>query len=158
VLYYQRKYKEESESMEQQNYANHKRLHPIYHFIFLFLMLVVVVCAVINLVQVLNQDVNPLSAILFILISVLFLIVALIIRTYPLKAQDRAIQAEERLRHFILTGKRLNPNVTQSQIIALRFASDAEFPALCEKAASEKLTGDAIKKVIVAWRADHFRI
>jgi hypothetical protein len=144
--------------MEQQNYAKHKRFHPVYHFIFTLLILVVFVGAVINLVQVLNQTVNPWSAILIFLISVILLIVALIIRTYPLKVQDRAIQAEEGLRHFILTGKRLNPSLTRSQIIALRFASDAEFPALCDKAVSEKLTSDAIKKAIVAWRADHFRI
>jgi 4-hydroxybenzoate polyprenyltransferase len=142
----------------QQNYANHKRLHPIYHFIFTTFILVVLVGSIVNLVQTLNQDVNPLSAILLFLVSVLFTIILAIIRSYPLKAQDRAIQAEEGLRHFMLTGKRLNTNLTHSQILALRFASDAEFPVLCERAAAEKLSNDAIKKAIVAWRADHFRI
>jgi hypothetical protein len=110
------------------------------------------------LVQALNQDVNPMSAIVLLLISVLFTIIIMIIRSYPLKAQDRAILAEEGLRHFILSGKRLNTSLTRSQIFALRFASDAEFPTLCEKAASEKLSNDAIKKAIVSWRGDHFRI
>jgi hypothetical protein len=142
----------------EQNYANHKRLDPRYHFIFILLVLVVLVCSIINLVQVLNQGVNPLNAIVLLLISVLFTIVISIIRSYPLKAQDRVIVAEEGLRHFILTGKKLNTSLTRSQIFALRFAGDAEFPALCEKAASENLTNDAIKKAIVSWRADHFRI
>ena len=107
--------------MIEQNYANHKRLDPRYHFIFILLVLVVLVCSIINLVQVLNQGVNPLNAIVLLLISVLFTIVISIIRSYPLKAQDRVIVAEEGLRHFILTGKKLNTSLTRSQIFALRF-------------------------------------
>jgi hypothetical protein len=144
--------------MEKQNYANHKRLDPKYHFIFIALVLVVLVCAIINLVQVINQGVNPLSAIMLLIISIMFTIIVAIIRSYPIKAQDRAILAEEGLRHYILTGKRLDTSLTRSQIIALRFAGDAEFAALCKKAAAEKLSADAIKKAIVSWRVDHFRI
>jgi hypothetical protein len=98
------------------------------------------------------------SAIVLLLISVLFTIIIMIIRSYPLKAQDRAILAEEGLRHFILTGKRLDTSLTRSQIFALRFANDAEFPALCKRTASEMLSNDEIKKAIVSWRGDHFRI
>ena len=58
-------------------------------------------------------------------------------RIFPLKAQDRAIRAEESLRYYILTGKRLDPRLTMSQIVGLRFASDAEFPDLARKAADE---------------------
>src|SRR5258708_7290184 len=104
--------------MNEQNYANHKRLDPRYHIIFILLVLVVLICSLINLVQVLNQDVNPMSAIVLLLISVLFTIIIMIIRSYPLKAQDRAILAEEGLRHFILTGKRLDTSLTRSQIFA----------------------------------------
>jgi hypothetical protein len=152
------KLKKKENVMMKQNYANHKRLDPRYHFVYLLLSLIVIVGAVIHLVQTLQQNVNPLSAVLLFLVSVLFAIIMSIIRSYPLKAQDRAIHAEEGLRHFILTGKRIDPRLTRSQIIALRFASDAEFPALCEKAAAEKLSNDAIKKAIVSWREDHFRI
>jgi hypothetical protein len=144
--------------MKQQSYDNHKRLDPKYHFLFILFVLAVLICAIINLIQVINQDVNPLSAIILLLISILFMIVVSIIRAYPLKAQDRAIIAEEGLRHLAITGKRLDTSLTRSQIFALRFASDAQFPALCEKAAFEKLSNDAIKKAIVSWRADHFRI
>jgi hypothetical protein len=144
--------------MEQQNYANHKRYDPRYHFILLALILIVMVCAIINLVQIINQGVNPLSAIMLLIISIIFTIIVAIIRPYPLKAQDRAILAEEGLRHYILTGKKLDTSLTRSQIIALRFASDAEYAALCKKAAAEKLSSDEIKKALVSWRADHFRI
>lgn len=144
--------------MKQQNYKNHKRFDPKYHFVFTLLVFAVLICAIINLIQVINQDANPLSAIVLLLISVLFMFVVSIIRTYPLKAQDRAIVAEEGLRYLIITGKRLDTSLTRSQILALRFASDEEFPALCKKAVSENLSNDAIKKAIVSWRADHFRI
>jgi uncharacterized integral membrane protein len=144
--------------MKPQNNANHTRFDPMYHFIFILLVFIVLACAIINLIQVFNQAGNPLNAIILLLISILFTVVVGIIRAYPLKAQDRAIVAEEGLRHLVLTGKRLDITLTRSQIIALRFASDAEFPALCVKAVSEKLSNDSIKKAIVSWRADHFRI
>ena len=79
-------------------------------------------------------------------------------RIFPLKAQDRAIRAEESLRHFVLTGKRLEPRLTMKQIIGLRFASDAEFAELAQKAANEGLSQDAIKRAVKHWRADHDRL
>jgi hypothetical protein len=80
------------------------------------------------------------------------------VRTYSLKVQDRAIRAEERLRHFVLTGKPLDSRLRLGQIIALRFASDNEFPALAQKAAEESLTSKQIKKLIQNWRADYYRV
>ena len=77
---------------------------------------------------------------------------------FPLKAQDRAIRAEENLRHYVLTGKLLDPKLTVRQIIGLRFASDREFVALAQKAAAESLSEDAIKKAIRNWRADTYRV
>jgi L-asparagine transporter-like permease len=144
--------------LEQQNYTNHRRLDPRFHFVFSLLTLVVLVGAVVNLVQAFNNNTNQFASVLILLVAIMIVIVFSIIRSYPLKAQDRAIQAEEGLRHFILTGKRMDPSLTRSQVIALRFAGDSEFPALCEKAAAEKLTPGAIKKAIVSWRADHFRV
>ncbi|MDB5054086.1 MAG: hypothetical protein JWM44_2136 [Bacilli bacterium] len=144
--------------MKQQNYANHRRLDPKYHFIFILLTAIVLVGSIINLISVFNSDASRTEAILIFLISLMFTLIISMIRTYPLKAQDRAIHAEEGLRHFILSGKRIDPRLTNSQIIALRFASDAEYIALCEKAADENLAPDAIKKAISSWRGDHFRI
>lgn len=80
------------------------------------------------------------------------------VRTYALKAQDRAIRAEENLRHFILTAKPFDSRLNIRQIIALRFASDEELPALAKKAAEEKLRSKEIKQQIKDWREDNYRI
>ena len=77
---------------------------------------------------------------------------------FPLRAQDRAIRAEESLRHFVLTGQLLDKRLTLSQIIGLRFASDAEFPALAQRAAAESMSLDEIKKAVKVWRPDHDRL
>jgi hypothetical protein len=75
-----------------------------------------------------------------------------------LKAQDRAIRAEENLRHYVLTGKLLDPRVTTRQVISLRFAPDEELVALAQKAAEENLSEDEIKKAIKNWRSDDYRV
>jgi len=78
-------------------------------------------------------------------------------RTFALKAQDRAIRAEESLRHFIMTGKPFDKRLGIKQIIALRFAPDEEFLELCSKAAGGNLTPEEIKKEIKNWREDTYR-
>jgi hypothetical protein len=78
-------------------------------------------------------------------------------RAFALRAQDRAIRAEENFRHFILTGKPLNKQLRMGQIIALRFASDEEFPALAAKAIVEKLSNKKIKQAIQNWKPDYNR-
>ena len=79
-------------------------------------------------------------------------------RAFALKAQDRAIRAEENLRHFALTGKLLDSRLSISQVIALRFASDEELVALSKKAADEKLSNKQIKEQIKNWRGDYYRV
>ena len=79
-------------------------------------------------------------------------------RTFALKAQDRAIRAEENLRHYVLTGKLLPSSLTVGQVVALRFAPDAEFPALVEKAVANNLSGKEIKQSIQNWKADFYRV
>ena len=71
--------------------------------------------------------------------------------------QDRAIRAEENLRHFAMTGKLLNPELKIGQIVALRFASDEEFVVLAMRALEENLSREDIKKAIKTWRADNHR-
>jgi hypothetical protein len=85
-------------------------------------------------------------------------LVSVIARLFSLKAQDRAIRAEENLRHYVMTGKLLNPKLTVRQIIGLRFASDDEFVALAGRAVEENLSEDAIKKAVKNWRADTYRV
>ena len=74
------------------------------------------------------------------------------------KAQDRAIRAEEQLRHYVLTGKLLDRRLTMRQIVALRFASDAEFVALAQRAVEQSMSPDAIKQAVKEWRADTYRV
>ncbi|MBL4593078.1 MAG: hypothetical protein JKX68_04585 [Flavobacteriales bacterium] len=80
------------------------------------------------------------------------------LRAFALKAQDRAIRAEERLRYFILTGKSMSNALSVRQVIGLRFAADEEFIALCEKAEKENLSEAAIKKSIKNWKPDTYRV
>lgn len=137
-----------------QNYQSHRRFHPLFHYILSLLLLLTLVGAI---CLVIRNGIS-LSAILFLAIVVILAIMFLLIRQYPLKAQDRAIRAEENLRHYVLTGKLLDARLTIGQIIALRFASDAELPELSEKAASQNLSPDDIKKQITNWKADFYRV
>ena len=79
-------------------------------------------------------------------------------RRFAIVAQDRAIRAEENLRHFALTGKLLDKQLKLSQIIALRFASDEEFVDLAQRAVKENLTNKQIKEAIQNWRGDYHRV
>lgn len=79
------------------------------------------------------------------------------VRTFPLKAQDRAIRAEENLRHFVLTGKLLDARITMAQTIALRFAPDDEFVGLAKKAAETSMPAREIKQAIKIWKPDENR-
>lgn len=108
----------------------------------------------------LQGDANTIyyPATLLILISILLTVIMWYLRVFPLKAQDRAIRAEENLRHYVLTGKLLPPNLRISQIVALRFASDNEFLALIDKTLKENLTRKEIKKEIKNWRPDYHRV
>ncbi|MBV7505475.1 hypothetical protein KW850_09430 [Bacillus sp. sid0103] len=137
-----------------QNYQNHRRFHPLFHYILSLLLLLTLVGAI----WLIIRNGISLSAILFLAIVFILAIMFLLIRQYPLKAQDRAIRAEENLRHYVLTGKLLDARLTMGQIIALRFASDDELPELSEKAVSQNLSPDEIKKQITNWKADYYRV
>jgi hypothetical protein len=86
------------------------------------------------------------------------MLIALFARTFALKAQDRAIRAEEQLRHYVLTGKLLDPRLTVKQIVGLRFASNEEFVALAQRAADQSLSPKDVKQAVKNWRADNYRV
>ena len=142
--------------MTEQQFSNHARMHPLYHYVTAPLVLVGLIGSIVNLVNA--QPSNFYSASLIVLAFVILLFIGARLRTYALKAQDRAIRAEESLRYFILSGKAIDARLRMGQIVALRFASDDEFVALAEKAAAEGLSGKQIKQLIQNWKADYRRI
>src|SRR5688572_26163034 len=142
-------------SKAKQQYSNHRHLVPLYHFLTFAAMVALLTGSVFYLFM--NKDNSYLLPSLFILLVMTLISVSFHCRSFALKAQDRAIRAEENLRYFILTGKRLNQDLSLYQIIALRFASDEEFVSLTEKAIEKNLKPDEIKRLIKNWRADYHR-
>jgi hypothetical protein len=78
-------------------------------------------------------------------------------RVYVVSLQDRIIRIEVHGRLLRLGRDRDFERLTIKQITALRFASDAELPALLDKTLAENLTPDQIKRAVVNWQADHYR-
>jgi uncharacterized membrane protein len=144
--------------MEEQNYKKHAKFVPLYHFVLAFLILLTFIGSLVNLYYSLADHSRLYNASLIVAISIALALLFIFTRTFPLKAQDRAIRAEESLRYFILSGKRVDPRLTMSQFIALRFASDGEFVQLAQRAADENLSADAIKQSVKNWRADYDRL
>ena len=142
--------------MKNQNYGNHRKWVIMYHLISFIAILVLVIGSIRYLINA--SDDNFYLASLIVLISILLLFIFFFSRIFALKAQDRAIKAEESLRHFALTGKLLSPNLKMRQIVALRFASDEEFVALAEKAEKDGMSENDIKKAIKNWRGDYYRV
>ena len=144
--------------MKAQNYANHSRLVPTYHFFIFLLVILLLIGSLVNLYKSIQSGEGMYSASLIAVIGVVMIFNFFFIRLFALRAQDRAIRAEENLRHFVLTGKLLPSGIRMSQVIALRFASDEEFPALAQKAVTENLKNAEIKKLVKNWRPDHHRV
>ncbi|MBI4461225.1 MAG: hypothetical protein HY648_14350 [Acidobacteria bacterium] len=144
--------------MEAQNYANHRRFFPLYHLVLFGIIVLTLIGSGVNFYQSIGDHSRQYNASLIFVIMVVLLVLFFFCRIFPLKAQDRAIRAEENLRHYVLTGKLLDPRLTVRQIIGLRFASDEEFPALAQRAAQENLSEDDIKKAIKNWRPDTYRV
>ena len=144
--------------MTEQNYKNHRQTVPMFHIVLFGLLALTLIGSFVNLFQSLGDHQRLYSASLIVALTVAVLIVMFLARIFALKAQDRAIRAEENLRHFALTGKLLDSRLTLRQIIGLRFASDGEFVSLAQKAADEKLSEDAIKRAIRQWRPDTYRV
>ncbi len=141
-----------------QNYANHGRIDPLYHCILAPVWALTLIGAGVNLGKSWGDHERMYSASLILVLAAAGMILLFYARVYPLKAQDRAIRAEENLRHYVLAGKLLDPRLTALQIVALRFASDGEFPALAARAAAEGMAPKDIKQAIREWRADEYRV
>ena len=141
----------------QQTYANHTRYVTFYHFVTAPIFLL-------NLLWALYQLVTGFSAQTFIsaLVAFALCVIFLFARDFALRAQDRVIRLEERLRMRELLPEDLQPRVndfTTGQLIAMRFASDAELPDLARQVLAEDITSrKVIKERIRTWRPDHQRV
>lgn len=142
--------------MSTQNYKNHARMVPGFHYV-TFLGIFALLGGAINYFMHSTPE-NKYLASLLILASVVFILVAWYTRSFPLKAQDRAIYAEENLRYFSKTNQLLPKSLSVLQVVALRFASEEEFVALVERAAKENLSPKEIKQAIQNWKADYYRV
>lgn len=143
--------------MQNQNFENHRRYIPVYHFGLLFILLVGLIGSLVNIINSLGDHSNLYSASLLCLLFIAGLLQWWYSRAFALRAQDRAIRAEETFRHHLLTGKPLDSKLRMSQIISLRFASDEEFIELAKKAVDGNMNQAEIKKAIKNWKGDHNR-
>jgi len=136
--------------------ANHARLDPPFHFFVLPVFGLSVLAALGHLIW------RPsLHAAAFFVVSVAALIGIFKIRLYALKVQDRVIRLEEGQRLALLLSEPMRsriPEFTEGQLIALRFASDTELPALAERTLTQQLAPADIKKSIQTWRPDYWRV
>lgn len=140
-----------------QTFANHTRWHPPFHYFLAPGGLILLILTVVNVIRHFQR----LDSWILLLIAILFFVAVFLIRTNPLRVQDRLIRLEERLRFQALVSAELAARVgelTESQLVALRFASDQELPALAAKVLAGNMSAADIKKAIVTWRADTFRV
>jgi hypothetical protein len=139
-----------------QSFAHHARYDPPFHF---FVLPVFAISCIASIVYAIRRP--GLCSVWVVVVTIAALVAVFKVRLYALKVQDRVIRLEERLRLKTLLGSGLHPRIaelTESQLIALRFASDAELPALATRALNERLAGADIKKAIREWRADYWRV
>lgn len=139
-----------------QTYQNHRRRLPLYHFFALPILALNVVVEIMRL----NKYRTPYHVYLVLLALALFVVVNSL-RGMAVRVQDRVIRLEERARLSGLLPEdirgRLN-DLTTSQLIGLRFASDEEAPALARRCLDGELTkADQVKKEVKSWRADTLR-
>jgi hypothetical protein len=139
-----------------QNFSNHTRFDPLFHFFIVPVFAITVLVAIVHVIK------HPGLHSAWLLVFMLAAMTAVTkMRLYSLKVQDRIIRLEERLRLAILLDKPLRARMselTEAQLVGLRFASDAELPALAARALAEKLSQKEIKKAVTQWRPDYWRV
>jgi hypothetical protein len=144
---------------ETQNFKNHARFDPPYHF---FIVIVLLANVIVMAVQAFHQwHQRPFMAIWQVVLALALFLLSFKARSYPLSAQDRVIRLEERLRFAaLLPPDDLAKTDTLSigQIVALRFVSDDELPSVVHRTLTENLTPKQIKQTIKAWRPDYTRV
>ncbi len=139
-----------------QTFANHAKYDPPFHFVVVPVLLINILALGYYLVRF-----PSLGGAWFFVLAVVFLMLALRMRSYATHLQDRIIRVEERARMGAILPEPLRVRageLTDTQLVGLRFASDAELPALVQRALDEKLSRADIKKSITEWRPDNSRV
>jgi hypothetical protein len=147
-----------------QNYQNHRKFVPLYHFVGIGILLLNFLWALFRLYRAIRWQ-HPrfdiVDSLINLLVACALLILIFYARDFVLKVQDRVIHDEMRLRLQRLLPADLAPRIGDlhvGQLIALRFAGDAELPALTRQVLDEDIRGrEAIKKMVKDWQPDHLR-
>jgi hypothetical protein len=153
-----------AEAIASQNFANHRKYVPGFHFVTLGLLGINLIWALFRLFYGLMDagTLGVIDRVVNLAVAVALVLLGWYLRTFPLKAQDRVIRLEETLRLERLLPADLRPRIGElraGQLVALRFASDAELPELTRSVLDGKLkSADEIKQQVRSWRADHFRM
>jgi dolichyl-phosphate-mannose--protein O-mannosyl transferase len=143
--------------MAEQNFDNHTKFVPLFH------VYVLGVLALNFLWSLYHWKMTgfSLDGLVSILLASALVLLAFFARIFALTVQDRVIRLEERLRYERVLPADLRPRIGEfmlSQIVSMRFASDAELPALARKVLDEKLCDrKAIKQLIKNWKPDYLR-
>jgi hypothetical protein len=143
----------------QQNLKNHARFYPLFHFFVLPMLLLNLIFSIYLAIH--HWPVHWALHLWWIAMSIVFFVMAGIARGGAIKVQDRVIRLEERLRLAALLPAEDRAHInelTVEQLIALRFASDDELPALVRKTLTQNLEPKAIKQSITNWRGDYHRV
>jgi hypothetical protein len=147
--------------MAEQNYANHAKYVPGFHFVTFGILVINLIWSLFRLIWGVPGIPVP-DRLLNVAVAVALALMAWYLRIFPLKAQDRVIRLEETLRLERLLPADLKPRIGDlraGQLIALRFASDEELPALTRAVLAGEVTAPGeIKKRVQSCRADHFRM
>ncbi len=142
-----------------QNLKNHARYDPRFHFFIIPLLILNFAFSI--YITVHTWPAYKHTHLWWIVMSIVLFMMAEYARGSALKAQDRIIRLEERLRLMALLPASDRAHIDElgvKQLIALRFASDAELPALVHKTLTQNLEPKAIKQNITNWRADDHRV
>lgn len=144
--------------MKIQTYYNHIRFYKPHHFIYYPVLILFLIASI--YLAITSED-HLIWAFISVSFIFLFVLAFMLRQHYALTLQNRIVRLEVRYRYFTLTSKRFEEieyKLTDDQIFALRFAPDDEFIPLLEDVLKNNLTGDAIKKAIVHWKADYNRV
>jgi hypothetical protein len=142
-----------------QNYKNHTRVEPRFHFFVAPVLLLNILVTMVIAVR--YWHLLHWLGIWMVFVAVAVFMAGGLARDYGLKNQDRIIRLEERLRYqTVLPPAALAAaeGLSKRQILALRFAPDPELPDLLERTSREGLDPKQIKQSVQAWRADEWRI